>query len=107
MPVEFAVPKEGAIAFRTTMHITKNTPNPELAFKLIEAALSPEVQTALMQSPYLVTPTNTRVKIAGELAKPGAGPRSRCAKRFVFQDWVKINEQRAGWLDRFNREMRG
>ena len=106
VPVEFAVPKEGAIAFRTTMHITKNSPNQDLAFKLIEAALSPEVQTALMASPYLVTPTNTKVKIQGELTKLIADTDSM-PKRFVFQDWAKINEQRAGWLERFNREMKG
>ena len=37
MPVEFVAPKEGAIAFKTTIHIVKNSPNKELAFKLIEA----------------------------------------------------------------------
>lgn len=106
VPVEFAVPKEGAIAFRTTMHITKNTPNPELAFKLIEAALSPEVQAALMASPYLVVPTNTKVPISGEVASL-VPDHAAMRSRFVFQDWARINEQRAGWLDRFNREMRG
>jgi putative spermidine/putrescine transport system substrate-binding protein len=106
VPVEFVAPKEGAIAFRTTMHITKNSPNAELAFKLIEAALSPEVQAALMASPYLVVPTNTRVKIAGEVAKVLVASHEEMQKRFVFQDWKRINEQRAGWLDRFNREMR-
>ena len=106
MPVEFVAPKEGAIAFRTTMHITKNSPNPELAFKLIEAALSPEVQSALMASPYLVVPTNTRVKIAGEVATALVASHDEMQKRFVFQDWRRINEQRAGWLERFNREMR-
>jgi putative spermidine/putrescine transport system substrate-binding protein len=106
VPVEFVAPKEGAIAFRTTMHITKNSPNPELAFKLIEAALSPEVQSALMAPPYLVVPTNTRVKIAGEVATALVASYEDMQKRFVFQDWRKINEQRAGWLERFNREMR-
>src|SRR5207302_9891555 len=43
--VEFVAPKEGAIAFKTTIHVVKNSPNKDLAFKLIEAALSPEVQT--------------------------------------------------------------
>jgi putative spermidine/putrescine transport system substrate-binding protein len=27
-------------------------------------------------------------------------------QRFVFQDWKKINEQRAGWIERFNREVK-
>jgi len=107
VPVEFVAPKEGAIAFRTTMHITKNSPNAELAFKLIEAALSPEVQGQLMASPYLVVPTNTKVKLAGELAKTLAASHDEMRTRFVFQDWAAINQQRAGWLERFNREMRG
>ena len=106
VPVEFVAPKEGAIAFRTTMHITKNSANAEMAFRLIEAALSPEVQTQLMASPYLVVPTNTKVKIAGEVAKDLVASHEDMQKRFVFQDWKRINEQRAGWLDRFNREMR-
>jgi putative spermidine/putrescine transport system substrate-binding protein len=106
VPVEWVAPKEGAIAFRTTMHITKNSPNPELAFKLIEAALSPEVQTALMQAPYLVTPTNTKVAMAGAVAADLAPNAAAMGERFRFQDWARINEQRAGWVDRFNREMR-
>jgi len=106
VPVEWVAPKEGAIAFRTTMHITKNSGNAEMAFKLIEAALSPEVQTALMAAPYLVVPTNTKVTIAGPLTKDLV-PDQAAMQKFVFQDWAKINEQRAGWLERFNREMRG
>ncbi len=106
VPVEFVAPKESAIAFRTTMHITKNSSNAELAFKLIEAALSPEVQGALITSPYFVVPTNTRVKLAGEVAKTLVADQDAMRSRFVFQDWVKINEQRASWLERFNREMR-
>ena len=107
VPVEWVAPKEGAIAFRTTMHITKNSPNPELAFKLIEAALSPEVQAALMQAPYLVTPTNAKVAISGALARDLAPDMGAMQQRFRFQDWAKINEGRAAWIDRFNREMRG
>jgi putative spermidine/putrescine transport system substrate-binding protein len=105
VPVEWVAPKEGAIAFKTTMHISKNSTNTELAFALIEAALSPQVQTALMQSPYLVTPTNAKVAIDGPVAKDLAPSTDAMKQRFVFQDWVKINEQRAAWIDRFNREM--
>ena len=27
-------------------------------------------------------------------------------KKFVFQDWKKINEQRAQWIERFNRDIK-
>ena len=51
VPVEFVAPKERAIAFKTTIHIVKNSPNQELASKLIDASLSPAVQATLMNCP--------------------------------------------------------
>lgn len=51
-------------------------------------------------------PTNTKVKIAGEVAKTLVADQEAMRSRFVFQDWARINEQRASWLERFNREMR-
>jgi putative spermidine/putrescine transport system substrate-binding protein len=106
VPVEFVAPKEGAIAFKTTIHVVKNSPNRELAFKLIEAALSPEVQARLMNSPYLIVPTNTKVKMDGEIAKVLAKDHDDMKKKFVFQDWGKINAQRAAWIEKFNRDIR-
>jgi putative spermidine/putrescine transport system substrate-binding protein len=106
VPVEFVIPKEGAIAFKTTVHIVKNSPNRELAIALIEAAMSPEVQTRLMQSPYLVVPTNSKVTMEGEISKVLAKDQAEMKQRFVFQDWKKINEQRAQWIERFNREIK-
>jgi putative spermidine/putrescine transport system substrate-binding protein len=106
VPVEFVSPKEGAIAFKTTIHIVKNSPNKELAFKLIEAAISPEVQARLMESPYLIVPTNKKVKMGGEIAKVLAKDTDEMKKKFVFQDWGKINEQRSAWIERFNRDIK-
>jgi putative spermidine/putrescine transport system substrate-binding protein len=106
VPVEFVAPKEGAIAFKTTVHVVKNSPNREMAFKLIEAALSPEVQSKLMESPYLIVPTNTKVKMGGEVAKVLAKDHDDMKKKFVFQDWAAINRQRSAWIERFNRDIR-
>lgn len=106
VPVEFVAPKEGAIAFKTTIHLVKNSPNKELAFKLIESALSPEVQGRLMESPYLIVPTNTKVKIAGEVAKSLAKDHDDMKKKFVFQDWGSINKQRSSWIEKFNRDIK-
>ena len=106
VPVEFAAPKEGAIAFKTTIHIVKNSPNKELAAKLIESSLAPEVQAKLMDAPYLIVPTNTKVKIGGEVAKVLAKDHDDMKKKFVFQDWKKINEQRAQWIEKFNRDIK-
>jgi putative spermidine/putrescine transport system substrate-binding protein len=106
VPVEFAKPKEGTIGFKTTAHIVKNSPNKALATALIEAAMSPEVQSRLMKSPYLIVPTNTKVAMEGEIAKVLARDHADLKKSFVFQDWKKINEQRGAWIERFNREIR-
>jgi len=106
VPVEFVAPKEGAIAFKTTIHIVKNSPNQELAAKLIDAALSPDVQAKLMDAPYLIVPTNTKVRMGGEIAKVLAKDHDDLKKKFVFQDWKKINEQRAQWIERFNRDIK-
>lgn len=106
VPVEFVAPKEGAIAFKTSIHIVKNSPNKALAAALIDAAMSPEVQTKLMQAPYLVVPTNGKVKMEGEIAKTLAKDQAEMKRRFVFQDWKAINAQRAAWIERFNREVK-
>ena len=106
VPVEFVVPQEGAIAFKTSIHIVKNSPNKELAAKLIDTALSPEVQTKLMQAPYLVIPTNAKVAMEGAIAKELVKSTEEMKQKFIFQDWKKINEQRAQWVDRFNREIK-
>ena len=50
VPVEFVSPKEGAIAFKTTVHVVKNSPNRELTVALIESAMSPKVQTRLTET---------------------------------------------------------
>jgi putative spermidine/putrescine transport system substrate-binding protein len=105
VPVEFVAPKEGAIGFKTTIHIVKNSANTDLAFALIETAISPEVQKRLMEAPYLIVPTNAKVPMTGEIATVLAETPEELKKKFVFQDWKKINEQRAQWIERFNREI--
>jgi putative spermidine/putrescine transport system substrate-binding protein len=104
--VQFAKPKEGTIGFKTTMHIVKNSPNAELAFKLIEAALSPEVQGRLMEPPYIIVPTNAQLKMSGAIATSIAKDQAEMQRTFVFHDWNKINEQRAAWIERYNREIK-
>ena len=99
VPVEFVAPKEGAIAFKTTIHVVKNSPNKELAFKLIEASLSPEVQTTLMNSPYLIVPTNAKVPMGGEIATR-AGERHRRTEEEIRVPGLEEDQRAAFRLDR-------
>jgi putative spermidine/putrescine transport system substrate-binding protein len=88
------------------MYITKGSPFQDLAFKLIESALSPQVQEKMMGEPFMITPTNTKVTFAGEVARVLGVDPARIADRLVFQDWGVINPQRSGWIEKFNREIR-
>ncbi|WP_353861026.1 ABC transporter substrate-binding protein [Azospirillum formosense] len=106
VPVEFAKPKTGTIAFLTTAHITKNSPNAKLAAALIESAMAPEVQTKLMQAPFYVIPTNSKVQMDGDIARMIAKDQEELKASFVFHDWSVINRNRAGWIERFNKEIK-
>ncbi|MBP2296192.1 ABC transporter substrate-binding protein [Azospirillum rugosum] len=106
VPVEFAKPKTGTIAFLTTAHIAKNTPNGPLAAALIDSAMAPEVQTKLMQAPFFVIPTNSKVKMEGDIARMIAKDQEELKASFVFHDWSIINKNRAAWIERFNKEIK-
>ena len=106
VPVEFARPETGAIAFSTSIHIVKNAANPDLAWKLIETAMGPEVQGKLVDQPYTIIPTNGKVKMTGDLAKFIAKDQDEMRKTFVFHDWATINKNRPGWIERFNKEVK-
>jgi putative spermidine/putrescine transport system substrate-binding protein len=43
--------------------------------------------------------------MTGEIASVLAKSPDELKKKFVFQDWRKINEQRGQWIERFNREI--
>jgi putative spermidine/putrescine transport system substrate-binding protein len=106
VPVDFVLPKERGIGYTSTMFITKGSPYQDLAFKFIESALSPEVQATMMQAPFLITPTNTKVKFAGEVARVLGVDPDRITEKLIFQDWEIINQQRSAWTERFNREIK-
>ena len=98
--IEFAFPEEGAITFITTLHIAKGAENVENAYAYIDTALSAGVQAELMKPPSSMIPTNKDVVLADlpiksldELAK------------MRTHDWSKINPLRAGWIERFDKEV--
>ena len=100
--IEMATPSSGLIAFFTTLHIAKGSKNADNAYKFIDTALSAPVQQQLMASPYFMAPVNSEV----DLAPAGLPLRSLSEmKNMVQHDWAKINPLRAGWIERFNREV--
>jgi putative spermidine/putrescine transport system substrate-binding protein len=98
--IAFAFPEEGAISFITTLHIAKGAENVENAYAYIDFALSAGVQAQLTKPPSSLIPANKDVALADlpiksldELAKTKT------------HDWSKINPLRAGWIERFDKEV--
>lgn len=99
--IEFAIPEEGAITFVTTLHIVKGAENKDNAYKYIDTAISTPVQEALMKSPAGLLPVNKEVALAGDQPIKSIDDLAK----FVTHDWTKINPLRAGWIERFNKEV--
>jgi putative spermidine/putrescine transport system substrate-binding protein len=103
--VAFAVPKSGGVLVRTSMQIVANSAEPELALRYIDTLLSPEVQTALEAAPWVMTPTNAKVKLTGEQARL-AKDVNELQQKMVLHDWAKIQAERPAWIERFNKEVK-
>ena len=91
----------GVIAFFTTMHLAKRASDVANAYKYLDTAISKEVQERLMQPPYFLAPVNSDVALDSSLPLKSLDEMSK----FVRHDWSKINPLRAGWIERFNKEV--
>ncbi|MDB5411867.1 MAG: transporter substrate-binding protein [Rubritepida sp.] len=103
VPIAFAVPETGAAAFVTTMHIAKGSRNAASAYTYIDTMISTPVQTTLAAAPYFFVPVNKEVTPGEDVPMRSIAEISN----FVSHDWAVINPLRAGWIQRFNREMAG
>src|SRR2546430_1183813 len=82
----------------------RGSKNKDLAWKLIDMYLSPEVQAAFA-SELFFSPTNKTVKLPPEVAKKLiSGPAD--VDRLVTFDWNQIVKQRPQWTERWNKELR-
>lgn len=99
--IEFAKPETGAITFFTTLHVAKGSTEVANAYKYIDVALSKDVQEALTKPPYNLVPVNKDVPLPGDLPMKSLDEMAT----YVQHDWAKINPLRAGWIEKFNKEM--
>jgi putative spermidine/putrescine transport system substrate-binding protein len=99
--IEFVKPESGAVAFFTTMHIAKGSKEIDNAYKYFDTVIGAPVQAALMQPPNNFIPVNRDVKLAPDLPMASLDEMAK----FVRHDWSKINPLRAGWIERFNKEV--
>ena len=99
--VEFVKPESGSIAFYTTMHIAKGTAELANAYKYLDLVVGKEVQEALTKPPYNFVPVNKDVPLPADLPMKSLDEMTK----YVEHDWSKINPLRAGWIEKFNKEM--
>lgn len=103
--IEFVKPDSGPIAFYTTIHVVKNAPNKDNAYKYIDTILGTDVQAALQKPPYNLLSVNKNVPLQPDMPKDLVKSHEELAS-FVQHDWRKINPHRAAWIERFNKEIR-
>jgi len=105
VPVKFVWPKEGTTGFNETATIIKGRPreSQELAYKFVDLLLSKEEQEANARN-IGFGPVNKKAELPPDIAEKvvyGA----ETLKRLRPTNWQLVNENRAGWIDRWNKEI--
>jgi putative spermidine/putrescine transport system substrate-binding protein len=103
LPVDWVVPKEGAIVVMSVMNMVTNTKQPQLAAQFINDAISKEYQLKAAVPPYFFGPTNRGVNLPTALRRY-LPTRPEEVAQLLSLDWTVINRNRQTWTDRFNRE---
>ena len=99
-----AGPRQAQPILDQIVQVTRGSKNTELAWKLIDAYLSPEVQLAFATELFW-SPTNKTVKVPADVAKKIInGPAD--VEKLVLFDWAHVAKQRPQWTEKWNKEMR-
>jgi putative spermidine/putrescine transport system substrate-binding protein len=102
-PLKFVTPKEGGILQFTTMAVTKNSPHPAMAQKLVNELLSKRVQEVLVKQ-FKASPSNKTVTVPPELIADGA-PNPNDLSHLIPVDATQLLPHRAEWTQQFVRAM--
>jgi putative spermidine/putrescine transport system substrate-binding protein len=104
-PVAWTMPKEGSVMAEGTLAIAKGTKNLEVALKYVNFAIDANVQAANAKT-FFIAPVNQEAKLDAATSKmvPNGVEALKLIKR---PDWKSINQHRAQWIDRWNREIIG
>jgi putative spermidine/putrescine transport system substrate-binding protein len=103
--VEFARPSSGAVVVRTSAQIVKNAQAGKLAPAYIDTVMQLDVQQGLEATPWVMMPTNSRVKLSGPNLKIAPTVEKLVAENRLL-DWTKFQHLRGEWITRFNKEVR-
>jgi putative spermidine/putrescine transport system substrate-binding protein len=104
VPVDWVAPSEGLPILDQIVQVPRGSKNKELAWKFIDAYISPEVQAAFATELFW-SPTNRTVKVPPDVArKLISGPAE--VDKLVLFDWSHVAKQRPQWTEKWNKEMR-
>jgi putative spermidine/putrescine transport system substrate-binding protein len=104
IPVDWVAPAEGQPILDQIVQVPRGSKRKDLAWKFIDAYISPEVQLAFATELFW-SPTNKTVKVPPDVAKKIiSGPAD--VDRLVLFDWAQVAKQRPQWTERWNKEMR-
>lgn len=94
-PVDLAIPKDGGFAMPSGIAKVKGAPAGDLADAVIDFFLGPESQTILADKAF-VAPTNKTALRPSGFPDPAT---------LFAPDWAFVAKNRAGWVDRWSKEM--
>jgi putative spermidine/putrescine transport system substrate-binding protein len=102
-PVSWIIPREGTVMAEGTLAIAKGTKNLDAALKYVNLAISGQAQAATARLANL-PPVSAKAELdAKTKASIPNGP--DILKLVGRPDWSRINQHRAAWIDRWNREI--
>jgi len=104
-PARWVMPKEGAPMMGGGMSIVKNAPFPDVAYDFVNLYFSAEFQTIRVGTGN-ATSSKTAWENATEKVKSGFPIRPDASEKLIKLDWTVINEKRAGWTERWHKEMK-
>ena len=103
-PIEYVVPKEGAVAGDIRIHVVKGTKNKAVAQQLVNYSVGPEAQAEIAKRLFL-GPVNTKTVLPPEVdRKMPWGPGGN-VKRLRIVDANAILDNREAWTRRWNQEV--
>jgi len=104
LPVDWVVPREGAVVVMSVMNMVANTKQPALAAQFINDAIGRDYQLKAAIQPYFFGPTNRGVNLPSAMRRY-LPTRPEEVEQLLSLDWTTINRNRDAWTDRFNREL--
>ena len=102
LPLQAVEPKEGAAALMVTMCPVVDSDVPAQSQKFIQHMLSPEIQKVFAKAGY--GPVNRKTELT-EQEKEGLAVGDEAVGKLAKIDWPVVNQNRAAWTQRWNREV--